>query len=54
MPPSESETHRDSDLKNEKMLKNLIESLVRQANDRNKTEKEQNETLKQLRATLNI
>jgi hypothetical protein len=48
------ETHQDFEEKNEKLLAKLIESLVGRFKDGKITEKERQEALETLRATLSL
>lgn len=48
------ETHKDSELSNEVLFVQLIESLVARFKDLHKTERERYEALEILRATLNL
>jgi hypothetical protein len=54
MSVTHQETHKDSELSNEALIVQLIESLVVRFKDRYKTERERHEVLETLRATLNL
>lgn len=48
------EIHKDSEVRNEALIVQLIESLVARFKDRYKTERERREALETLRAALNL